>query len=673
MKKQTYELTNPQKSIWLTEQFYKGTSVNNICGTVNVTEKLNFDVLKDALNSVIKNNTNLLLNFEVKDGNLVQFVTDYKYFDIELIDVKTEADVEAIEKSMNDRVFEIENSYLFEFKMFRYPDSTGGFVFCCHHLIGDSWSLGLTGKACINTYLALCSKSDEVTSSNYIDFCESEKNYLSSSKFEKDKEYWNTVFTTVPEIASIPSKNKNINEKISCKANRNTYEFSQDLTSKINSFCKDNRISAFNFITAVYSLYISRVCNLKDFVVGTPILNRTNFVEKNTTGMFVSTVPLRINLEDKNSFLDLASNIAQNSMSMLRHQKYPYEYLLKDLRVKAPNLPNLYNFLISYQITKTTTEGLTYDTRWNFNGNSADELQLHILDINETGKLNLAYDYKTQKYTSHEIRDLHKRIEHIIDQILDNNEVLLNDIEIVTEEEKKELIFLKTKKDFKITKSIIEYIEDIAKNNPKKIAIEDENSSITYKQLVERINMTANFLLENYKFPEKSNIGVLTYRKIDTIISILSILKINCTFVPIDPEYPIDRIEYMATTAELTHILTSNFFDKKTNLDVQFINVNQEIIKNYSTSVNKKFAYNSNNILYIVFTSGSTGKPKGIMLKQSNMINLIFHELKASKMFNNLKDLKILQFATMSFDVSYQEIFTALLGSRNTSAYKRFR
>ena len=82
-------------------------------------------------------------------------------------------------------------------------------------------------------------------------------------------------------------------------------------------------------------------------MLGTPILNRTNFIEKNTTGMFVSTVPLRINLENVDSFTELTKDIATNNMSMLRHQKYPYELILKDLRNKQPNLPNLYNILIS--------------------------------------------------------------------------------------------------------------------------------------------------------------------------------------------------------------------------------------------------------------------------------------------------------------------------------------
>lgn len=661
MKKELFELTNPQKSIWLTEQYYKGSTVNNLCGRVNINEKIDFTILEKALNIVVKNNSNFLINFELSNGKLMQYLTEYKYINIETINVKDVADVEAIENSFNNKVFEIENSYLFEFKMFKFPDSTGGFVFCCHHLLGDSWSLGLIAKESIRAYNALISNSiDELPTSNYFDFYENENNYLSSTKFEKDKEYWDSVFSTVPEVASIPSKSKSSYEEVSCKANRNIYTLPKDTVEKISNFCKDNRVSAFNFLMSVYSLYISRVCNLKDFVIGTPILNRTNVSQKNTMGMFVSTAALRVNLEDKNSFIDLVSNVAQNSMSMLRHQKYPYEYLLKDLRKQAPNLPNLYNILISYQITKTTTDTIEHTTNWSFNGNSADEMQIHILDLNDTGSLNIVYDYKVQKYTSKEIEDIHKRILYIINQILNNSSILLNDIEIVTEEEKQNLIS-KEIINYKMPNSLIELIENIAKKNPNKIAIETDFSSITYAELMNRVNQTANYLLDIYNFKENSNIGVLTFREIDTIISILSILKINCTFVPIDPEYPIERIEYMIQNSKLEYILSSQTFDN--NLDVKFIQINSETTNNYSSEFTKKLNYNIENNLYIVFTSGSTGKPKGIALKHKNMINLIFDELYTSKMFSKINTLRILQFATMSFDVSYQEIFTALLSS----------
>ena len=463
--KDVYELTNPQKSIWLTEQFYAGSTVNNICGTANINNKIDFNQLEKAINIVIKNNSSFLINFSYKDGNLMQYLTEYKYFKTEIIDIKNIDEVKDIENSLMKKVFNIQDSYLFEFKIFRLPNSHGGFILNIHHLLADSWTLGLTCKKIINAYLALINNDTPSNSdySDYFEFYNNEKNYLNSTKFEKDKEYWQSVFSSVPEVARIPSENKNLCDDIECLAKRNTYKINNETMNSINAFCKQNKISVFNFMTAIYSLYISRTTGLKDFVLGTPILNRTNFIEKNTTGMFVSTVPLRINLENVDSFTELTKDIATNNMSMLRHQKYPYELILKDLRNKQPNLPNLYNILISYQITKAVTEcELNYTTNWAFNGNCADDLQIHILDINSTGELNIFYDYKSALYTSKEIDDIHNRILYIINQILSNDNSLLNNIEIVTNEDKQTLLYEYNKKlEYNIPNSIISLIEDV--------------------------------------------------------------------------------------------------------------------------------------------------------------------------------------------------------------------
>ena len=662
--KELFELTNPQKSIWYTEQFYEGTTVNNICGTSIINNKLDFVKLEQAINITIKNNTSFLINFSQIDGRLMQYITEYKYFNIEIIDISNTNEIQNIQSNLMAKHFEIENSYLFEFKIFRLPNFQGGFILNIHHLLADSWTLGLTCKKIIATYLSLVNGQNiELNSSNYFDFYTNEQNYLNSPKFEKDKLYWESTFSTVPELATIPSQNKNFCDNIDTSANRNIYKISNQKMNIINNYCKENKISIFNFMTAIYSLYISRVTGLKDFVLGTPILNRSNFLEKNTTGMFVSTVPLRINVDNVYSFGDLVSNIATNNMAMLRHQKYPYENILESLRVKHPNLPNLYNILISYQITKAVTDcDLDYTTNWSFNGHCADDLQIHILDINSTGELNIFYDYKKQLYTSQEIDSLHSRILHIIDQVLENNNFPLDKFEILTSSDKKELLYDYNKKTtYNYPSSIISLIEEVAEKNPNKIAIETENETITYSDLLIKINKTCNYLLQNYSLKENSNIGIFTFREIDTIVSILAILKINCTFVPIDPEYPIERIKYMIETSKLDYIISAKPFNKFDLTNVNLININSNLVNNYPTSFVSEFNYNLENNLYIIFTSGSTGKPKGIGLKHKNMINLIFDELYSGSIFSNIEHKKVLQFATMSFDVSYQELFTALL------------
>ena len=669
MNRKFYDLTNPQKSILLTEEFYKGTNINNICGTAIIKNELNFELLKKAISLFIKNNDSFSLKLTLDNNEVKQYIGDIDTDNIAIVDIESKDDLPKLENDIMSKVFDVYDSNLFSFTIFRFKDNTGGFIANVHHLIGDSWTLGIIANEIVRIYSCIINgvDVDKSNENSYINYINSEKEYLNSDKFKKDKEYWNNVFNTIPEQASIPSSKLKIsNDDFSCKANRSIFNIDKSTIDKITEFCKSINISVFNFFMAVYSIYISRVSGLSDFVIGTPILNRTNFKEKHTTGMFINTSPLRVSIDDDIDFNTFASNIAKASLSMLRHQKYYYQNILEDLRNREPNLPNLYSILISYQITKASTEkGLSYTTRWNFNGTCADDIDIHLFDLNDSGSINIAYDYKVSKYEDTDITSLHNRILHIIEQILSTPSISIKDIEIVTNKEKNDILnkFNNTNKDFHFKNNIIEVIKDIASSNPDKVAIEAENDWISYKDLIDRVNKLSNYLITQNDLNQNCNIGIFTYRNIDTIVGILAIININCTYVPIDPEYPVDRINYMIEQSKITTILSTDSSCKNlVEFDfLKFIPINYSLYKDCKTTNNLSFNYNFDNNLYIIFTSGSTGKPKGVTITHKNMMNLIFHEKYCTDIFSNEGNHKVLQFATMSFDVSYQEIFSSLL------------
>lgn len=667
MEKKLYNLTAPQKSILLTEQYFKGSCVNNVCGTAIIDEKIDFDLLEKAVNLVVKNNSSFRIKLILEDNEVKQYVTEYEPFSVPTIDVETLEDVSKIENDLMSQVFDI-YSNLFNFRLFRFSNGNGGFLLNIHHIISDSWTLGLTAREIVRTYSSLAKKEDPDFSTfySYTDYIESEQEYILSEKFVKDKEYWNSIFRTLPEQASIPGSKSTTQDSFSCKANRSSFSIDESLMNKINDFCKSIHISTFNFFMAVYSIYIGKVSNLNDFVIGTPILNRTNFKEKNTTGMFVNTAPIRINLSDEIDFKSFVDKIAKDSLGMLRHQKYSYQYILDDLRKENSNLPNLYNILISYQVTKANTENsLSYETRWAFNGNCNDDIDIHLYDINNTGNIDIAYDYNINLFNDTDITNIHSRIISIINQILEDDSILLKDISILTPEEEYEILhtFNETSKNFDIKDNIIELIEEIAALYPKRIAIETQSDSITYESLISNVNKLVNYLVSNMDIKPHSNIGIFTSRNIDTIIGILAIIKMGCTYIPIDPEYPKERISYIIEQSEIDYILFSDYSleSYEAAKDLKLIPIILSCYADYDDTFKLSPNYNRNDNLYIVFTSGSTGKPKGIKLSHKNMMNLILFEKECTSLFTKDCNHRILQFATMSFDVSYQEIFSSLL------------
>ena len=329
--KKLVNLTYPQKAILLTENFYKNTAVNNICGTAIIDSALDFDALNQAINIVVKENDVFRVTLTKKNGEIKQFKTEYKETSFEVIDIKDKSEVFKIEDALMRQAFNLLDSDLYVFKMFRFENGCGGFLLNVHHIISDGWTLGLVCRKIMKTYSNI--KNNELDEENvefsYLDYAENENDYINSEKFIKDKKYWEELFSGQVNPAILPSDNSEKSAELSCLGERISFSISKAKMKLISEYCMKNKITVFNFLMAIYSIYISKIINSTDFSIGTPILNRTNFKEKNIAGMFVNVVPFRVQINPELEFIEFAKSISEETIGLLRHQKYPYQLLLE--------------------------------------------------------------------------------------------------------------------------------------------------------------------------------------------------------------------------------------------------------------------------------------------------------------------------------------------------------
>ena len=663
MEKKFYNLTNPQKNIWNMEQYYSGTCINNIGGNVYFKKVMNFSILQQAIANVIANVDIFKLGFKIEGENIVQFFNDsQEQYIPEIIELNNLSELNTIEEQMCQTPFVFGSSKLFNCKIFKFPDNTAAVVLIIHHIISDSWSIGLFCNKIIREYANIIGDfSIESPECSYINFLDREKNYLNSSSFEKDKIYWNDIFSTIPEPTVIPSISKKKVTNSDCTASRYSCSLSCSTINSIKLFCKKFKISNYAFFMAVYSIYISRICNKEDFVIGTPILNRLNFTEKNTAGMFVSTVPFRIKINQSLDFITFLKELHSSNLTMLKHQKYPYSTLLEDLRKKDSRIPNLYNIILSYQITNTNNDLLDCESHWIFNGNCGDDIQIHIADYNNSGNLNIFYDYKNHKYSQKDISCFHARICHIIEQILDNNNILLTDIDIVTEKEKEQLLYEFNKPSISFPKdaTIVSLFEKQVILTPNNIAVKFEDNFLTYEELNSKANQLARYILNNGA-KKGDIIGLRMDRSLEMIIGILAIIKAGCAYLPINMYYPIDRVLYMLTDSNASMLLTSNTIDDVLLLDIPIISIDlsNETGIYSSNSTNLETVISPEDLIYIIYTSGSTGKPKGAMLCHRNVVRLFKND---APLYDFSENDVWTMFHSVSFDFSVWEMYGALL------------
>lgn len=672
MNTELYDLTNPQKSIWLTEQFYKGTSVNNVCGTVLIDEIIDFDHLLTAINIFIRDNDSFRIHIKIdKNGNVKQYFKDFEERTFVKHNLNDYNELHVLEHNIANTPFTIVESDLYNIELFSFSDGKGGFVVNASHLVADACTASLVASKIMNIYSSLI-KGEQITepATSYVNYINSEKEYLASPKFEKDKEYWENNFISLPDMASLSDNIIKADSCCDCSSNRKVFVLSQAEMENISDYCKFHHFSLFNFFMAVFAVYIGKVKNLKKFVLGTPILNRTTFEEKHTPGMFISTVPFYFDIGNNLTFIDFVSSIANQSIGMFRHQKYPYQEILSYLRKRDSSIPNLYNIMISYQNTKIDRDSsnINYDVTWTHSDYTSDEIDIHIFDMNGCGNLNIAYDYQLSKYSENDIDNLHNRVLNIIKQVIDSDDSLtINNLSLVTKDEASEMLknysFLN---EIEIKHTVVDLFLSQVETVPNSIAISNGNLSLTYKELNDAANSLCALFINSGITP-KDKICLFLNNSIELIITILATLKCGACYIPIDVNFPLGRIEYIVHNSECKHIVTnSENIHKLDFLANMCILADYNMIANLPrTNINYNYSTLSN-LAYIIYTSGSTGNPKGVKIANESLSNYISW---ANKVYVHGQLCNFPLYSSIAFDLTVTSIFTPLISGNSIYIY----
>lgn len=657
-----YKLTNPQKNILLTEQYYKLTPINNVVGRIKFQEQIDINLLKKTLEIIIQQNDALRTRIIKVDGEYYQYFPNNVDNFIEIININEINQESKIVKELSRKYIKLINNNLMKFYILGYENGTADVLSVSHHIVADAWTVSLYAKEIIRIYKCLKERKEiEKATYSYIDYIEEENKYLESDKLEIDKKYWDDEYKEEPTTQFFDTCNN-------IKGKREHYIINKDETLKIKKFCKDNNISEQCLFMATFSIYLSKISSSYNISIGMPVLNRKNYKAKSTMGMFIDTLPLHVNINSNLKCGDFLKYINEKQYAFLKHHRYPFEMLQKDIKNKFDTNQKCYSVAFSYQNAKIeNSEEMQCITSWEFNGYCPDDLQMHINDMQNTGTFNVYYDFKENGIENNEIKNIHSRLLYIINQIIMDDNMYIKDIEIITKEEKEQILFdfNNTKVEYNSSLLIHERINENIRKYPNEIAVIDEESQITYKELGEKSNILANELIE-----QKVDIGdvvaiIFERKSVDIIISALAALKVGASFIFLYNELPDERIKFILKDSNSKIIITETELYNKFN---EIININIDNIKQKKdllVSVKNE----PTDVAYLIYTSGTTGKPKGTQQTHANLSNFInsFYDI----LDNNIsKADNFLSVANVSFDVCIAEIFTPLFYGATLYLYK---
>ncbi|UAC49750.1 amino acid adenylation domain-containing protein [Bacillus aquiflavi] len=661
MVERKYPLSHPQKRIWETEKFVQTSPISNLVGTIKFKGLLDFQKMEQAINLFILKNDSIRFRLIEDSDGVRQYISPFHEKKFKQIDLQklncTFKEWVALETS---KPFTLLNSDLFDFILFKNGANESGIFAKIHHAIADAWSIHLMANKMMKYYTDLC-KGKEISTQkdhSYIDFITRENNYIKSNRFIENETFWINELIDIPEPIHLKESRLAFR---STNANRKTFKLSSEITSNIYQFCKDQEISIFTFFISILSIYLKRITDRNQFVLGTTILNRFNVKERETFGMFTSTMPFYVELNDDLKVTDFFEQMKHKQMSLLRNQQYPFDLLTRKLREKNNLIERLFDISLSYQnsklhISKNEEIRGQYETEWHFSGHEINSLSIHVNDREKKNELMLDFDYLTDLFTEREIETHFNRMVQTILHVLHNSNKRVFEIEVIPADEEQKLLteFSGEKSDYSRTKAIHQLFEEQVKRTPNKTAIVFGNQKLTYQQLNNKANQLARFLQRNGVQP-LTRVGVMIDRSIDMMVAIFAVLKAGGTYIPIDPSYPKGRITYMIQNSSISLLLSSStindveFAGRK--IDVADSRIDQENVENLPNLGKVDHS------VYIMYTSGSTGRPKGICIDHQSLHNFIHGFTRAVEF---APDHTILSLTSMSFDPFVVESFLPL-------------
>ncbi|NEW61115.1 amino acid adenylation domain-containing protein, partial [Sulfurovum sp. bin170] len=415
-------------------------------------------------------------------------------------------------------------------------------------------------------------------------------------------------------------------------------KFDKKLSSKFNLWAEDYTL--FSLLLGITDILLSKYSNQDDIVVGVPVANRVYEALFNQIGFYVNTIPMRIKLKQDSSFKENLKHIKTVSREGLDHQSYPFDILANEIEKEKDLSQNpLFNTMVILQNDHQRRGRFA-----NYKEIKIDKSQFDMtFEYHQIGdEIELSIEYNSDLYQASTIERLSKNIEILMQSI--ELDTILSDIEIVSKEEKKLLkSFNKTKAKYPDNDTIISIFEKQVKSSPDKIAIGYEDKKITYKELNKKSNRLAHYLIDE-GIEADDIVAIEIDRSIEMMIGLLAILKAGGAYLPIDTEYPKDRIAYIIK-------------DSKAKILLQYQDIIDEKLENYK-SKNPKNRVTPDDLAYVIYTSGSTGRPKGVMLEHRGVVNRIDWMRKEYNLDSN--DI-ILQKTPYSFDVSVWELFLPLM------------
>jgi amino acid adenylation domain-containing protein len=651
-----YPLSSAQKRLFILNLLDSGSTTYNMPGAMTIEGKLDAQQFELAFQMLADRHETLRTSFDTVDGEPVQRV--HPYLEIRVNYIAYAADLLPSLDEMTRqfvRPFDLKTAPLFRVGLVRLEEERHLLLFDMHHLISDGVSMGIFIQEFVQLYQM---KPLPQLRIQYKDFSAWQNRLFQSETIKAQESYWLSRFEGEIPLLDLPMDYVRPSMR-SFAGHSITFRADKSLLRQLHQLAAMSGTTLYMVLLAAYNVLLSKYANQSDIVVGTPIAGRSHADLEHVIGMFVNTLAMRNWPESSKTFKQFLAEVKEQALMAFENQDYPFETLVEKLELQRDLSRNpLFDTMFIMQNIGNPSIGIKPLTFIPFEvPQTTSKFDLTMLAMEDQEGLELTIEYCTALFKQETMERIGRHFVRVLQEIADQPDAQLAQIDMLSLEEKKQIVvdFNQTKADYPQNCTIQELFEQQAEKTPDHVAVVWDNERMTYRQLNAKANRLARVLSEKGVAAD-CIVGVMMERSADLIVTILAILKAGGAFLPIDIDYPADRIRYMLEDSAAPLIVT-----QKAERPVGFTG---EVVALEETDLTFKLVTNlgsastSYNLAYIIYTSGTTGKPKGIMLEHAGIANL-------QAFFENQLDVtaddRIGQFASSSFDASVWEMFMALL------------
>ena len=662
-------LSFSQQRMWLLDQLDPDTPTYNISHALRLSGTLDAKALKRSLEEIVSRHEALRTTFAAVDGEPVQVIAptiDTK-LPVEDLGGLPQSEREARERlalGEKRRPFDLERGPLFRARLLRLDEEEHVLLVSMHHIVSDGWSMGVFWRELGALYGAFSRGGPSPLAElpiQYADYALWQRRWLEGEVLEEQLGYWKDQLAELTTL-KLPTDHPRPQVQTHRGARR-SLTLPESLTQALKELSRQEGTTLFMVLLGALQVLFSRYSGQEDVAVSIPIAGRTRAETEELIGFFVNTLIMRTDLSGDPSFREVLSRVREVALGAYDHQDLPFEKLVEELQperdLSRVPLSQVFFALQNMPQEDLKLPNLTLERQKVESGTVKFDLSFFMVEEEQGLKGRLVYNADLFDDTT--IERMLRHLQTLLKGIVEDPDQQLSELPLMGEAERHQLLFEwnGTATEYPRDRRVHELFEEQVERTPGAVAVICGDEQLTYRELNRRANQLAHHLRALGVGPE-TLVGICVERSLEMVVGLLGILKAGGAYVPLDPSYPATRLEFILADTQAPVLLTQERIVErlpdKHGTEIVCLDADWPLIaRQAEENVTSRAA--ADNLAYVIYTSGSTGQPKGVMIEHRAIISYVAASIAA---YEITASDNVLQFASLSFDASVEEIFPSL-------------